>query len=128
MAAMSTTPPWGTPNPAELWPPSRTDPGGDLVARAAGGSEEYVVVIEQQTGSGESMVWRVDPEPFSLPAGATRLQAQDLALHLARTFTPRHPMSQRGRQSLLLSPDSYLVLVQGATRTFHFRVSVAEVV
>jgi sarcosine oxidase gamma subunit len=86
----------------------------------------YLLVVEQQTGSGESMVWRVDPDPLPVQPGSSRQQAQDAALHLARTFRPNHPWNQGERVVLRLSPDSYLVIVPGATKTFHFRVSVAE--
>ncbi len=128
---MSTQPPWGTPPPSPA-SPTPTSTGylatrsGRRGERAAGGV--LALVVEQQTGSGESMVWRVDPEPMLLPAGSTPDQADQAALDLAHTFEPHHPWSKGERSIFRLAPGSYLVLVEGATRMFHFRVSVAELV
>ncbi|MFZ0160741.1 MAG: hypothetical protein WAL50_17060 [Kineosporiaceae bacterium] len=116
---MSTMPPWGTPPSPDPVPSS--SPG-----RPGPPTSVYLLVVEQQTGSGESMVWRVDPDPLPVQPGSSRQQAQDAALHLARTFRPHHPWNQGERVVLRLTPDSYLVIVPGATKTFHFRVSVAE--
>lgn len=116
---MTSTPPWGTPSwgtplPGEVGPAPEPSP------RTA----RYLLVVEQTVGSGESAVWRVDPEP--MPAGSSREAARSAALQLARTFRPHHPYSPRARSILRISDDSYLVLVEGMTKTFHFRVTVAE--
>ncbi|HEY6797810.1 MAG TPA: hypothetical protein VI248_24300 [Kineosporiaceae bacterium] len=107
---MTATPPWGTPAAEE---PQPLVPG-----------RGYFTIVEQLTGSGDSMTWRVDPEP--IPAGHSREEARAAALHLARTFQPRHPFSPKDRTIFRVDEDSYLVVVVGLTRTFHFRVTVAE--
>jgi len=120
---MSTMPPWGTP-PGDLPSPVPPDAHGSGPAPGA----VFAVVVEQQTGTGESMVWRVDPAPFFLAPGSGRSHAQETALEVARTFQPHHPWSKGERTILRLSPDAYVVLVEGATKAFHFRVSVAELI
>ena len=70
----------------------------------------------------------LDPPPALLGRGETREQARSAALELARTFAPHHPIAPQSRTVIRLTPDSYLVTVEGMTRTFHFRVSVGEVV
>jgi hypothetical protein len=86
----------------------------------------FHLVVEQSAGSGESMRWTVDLPP--LFAGHTREEARQAALRCARKMSPRHPWSERSRTVLRLHDDAYLVIVEGATKTFHFRVSVAQVV
>ncbi|HEX2806547.1 MAG TPA: hypothetical protein VHN80_10305 [Kineosporiaceae bacterium] len=112
---MTSTPAWGTPQqPFESTAPGPDEPG-------AGG---YFLVVEQLTGSGESAIWRPDPSP--IPAGPTREHARAGAVQFARTFKPKHPFSQQSRTMYRVSEDSLIVVVEGATKTFHFRVSVAE--
>jgi hypothetical protein len=112
---MTETPTWGTPQQPFASPaPTPAEPG-------AGG---YFLVVEQLTGSGESAVWRVDPSP--IPVGPTREQARAGVVQLARTFRPKHPFSEQSRAVYRVNDDSLIVVVQGATKTFHFRVSVAE--
>jgi hypothetical protein len=84
----------------------------------------YFLLVEQLTGSGESAVWRVDPNPVF--AGTDRDQARMAAYDLALSFQPRHPFSPSGRTVWRSDPDNLIVIVQGATKTFHFRVTVAE--
>jgi hypothetical protein len=112
---MTTSPPWGTPTSAE--PP---EPAGG----PAPGGRGFALIVEQLTGSGESVIWRVEPAP--IPAGRTRAEARQAAAHLARTFQPRHPFSPRDRAVYRVDDDSYVVVVEGMTKRFHFRVSVAE--
>lgn len=112
-------PPWGTQEdprtPAA--PPSVEHPG-----------PRFVVLVEQSTGNGDNIVWSVDPEPWSLPEGMSHSQACATALDVARNLQPKHPWSKGQRRIYRLAPDAYLVTVDGATKTFHFRVSVAEAV
>jgi hypothetical protein len=107
---MTTTPPWGTPTSAE---PQPVVPG-----------RGFFVIVEQLTGTGDTAAWRVDPAPF--PAGSTREEARATALKLARTFQPRHPFSPKSRSVYRVDDDSYVVVIPGMTRTYHFRVTVAE--
>jgi hypothetical protein len=108
---MTTTPPWGTPTAAAE--PQPIVPG-----------RGFVTIVEQLVGSGDNATWRVDPEP--IPAGRSREEARAAALQLARSFQPRHPFSPKGRTIYRVDEDGYVVVVQGMTRTFHFRVTVAE--
>jgi hypothetical protein len=116
---MTEPPAWGT-------PPSPADRRRDAEHPDLPGPEPvgFVLIVEQLTGSSDSAVWRVDPDP--IPAGALREHARDAALKLARTFQPRHPMSPRSRRIYRVDDDNLIVLVAGMTKTFHFRVSVAE--
>jgi hypothetical protein len=127
---MTETPPWGTPSrtPAEphRYEPPRPQPTGWT---APHGSPEtvaagYFLLVEQLTGSGESAIWRVEPMPIF--AGTDREQARAAAYDLALSFRPKHPFSPSGRTVWRKDPDSLLVIVQGATKSFHFRVTVVE--
>jgi len=122
---MTTTPPWGTPTSDEgpLLPSAYSPVPRGTGAQPASGFG-YALVVEQSTGSGESIVWRVAPAP--LPAGPTRAAAREAALQLARTFRPNHPFSQKDRAIYRIDADTLLVLVPGMTKAFHFRISVAE--
>ena len=85
--------------------------------------QSYAVVIEQTVGSGEGMRWAIEPEPWLLDHGTSRDQARALLRDLAETFRPQHPWSPQSRQVLQISPDSYLVYVVGATKSFHMRLT-----
>lgn len=85
----------------------------------------FWLVVEQNTGSSDSMRWGVQVAS-ELDIGVTRAQARHQAERLAYTFSPRHPMLESSRTVLRLTEDSFLTIVEGATATFHFRVSVAE--
>lgn len=116
---MTDVPAWGTPSPADRG----AEPG--LPARRPEPEPAgYVLIVEQLTGAGETAVWRVDPAP--IPAGSLREHARAAALKLARSFQPRHPMSPRARTVYRVNDDTLIVLVEGMTKTFHFRISVAE--
>lgn len=82
----------------------------------------YVVIIEQLRGSGNTREWSAQ---VSTPSD-TREDARRRANSAARTFNPNHPIHPQGRDILRISPDEYLVIVDGMTSSFHFRVSVAE--
>jgi len=115
---MTTIPPWGTPTSGVPELVTQGGPAGGTPLEGA-----FFVIVEQLTGSGDSATWRADPPQ---PAGATRPAARTTALHVARTFRPNHPFSPQGRDVYRVSDDSYLVIVQGRTKSFHFRVTVAE--
>lgn len=113
---MTEPPAWGTP-PAT----SGAQPAALPLEPGEGG---YYLLVEQLTGSADSAVWRIDPDPIRV--GATRELARAAALELARDFSPRHPFSERGRTGFRVDDDNLIVHVQGATKTFHFRISVVE--
>lgn len=83
----------------------------------------WAVIVEENLGSGESRQWKVsDTHPVDGDVHAARAMAENLA----RNHQPRHPMSPRDRTMYRIGEDCWLVVVPGATQTFHFRVSVAQ--
>ncbi|MGK3201593.1 hypothetical protein [Amycolatopsis sp. MEPSY49] len=77
------------------------------------------VVVEEQRGSERN--WSLS-EQFSF---ADRETAETEALRLAREYEPAYPWSPKSRK-VLRGPGGYLVIVEGRTSTFHFRLSVLE--
>jgi hypothetical protein len=133
--AMTTTPPWGTPPDPEregLPVPGFGSPVPGLGSSVPGlgGSRpaveeaSFFLLVEQLVSSRDASSWRGDPAP--LPAGPNRHTARQAALHCARTFRPHHPFSPQRRDVYRVDKDTYLVIVTGRKRSFHFRVSVAE--
>jgi hypothetical protein len=112
---MTTDPAWGTP-PTGL--------SGRPVSEPEFGAGGFFLVIEQLTGSGSNRVWRVEPVPVR--AGTTRERARVVAGQLAQKFRPNHPMSEQSRAVYRVDEDTLIVIVDGATTSFHFRVSVVE--
>jgi hypothetical protein len=76
-------------------------------------------VVEQLTDR-----WRVEPPPIW--AGTDRDVAREAALELARSYRPEYPVNPHGRLVLRSDPDNLIVIVQGTTSPFHFRVTVGE--
>lgn len=146
-----TTPAWGTPDgtPAgtepvapwaaafgpsdERWsmdpasadpvPPARTSVARPAPPPAAG-TGVFRVLVEQNVGNGGDYRWAVEPVPTL--AFPTREAARDGALEACRRLEPKHPFSEQRRRIFRITPDEYLVTVDGLTTAFHFRVSVAE--
>ncbi|MBR8740230.1 hypothetical protein [Nocardiopsis sp. MG754419] len=83
----------------------------------------WVLVVEESVGSGQNIRWGVGRVQGTYEEPE---RAREEGLRLAREYEPRHPWSQEGRRIYRLSEDVHLVNVQGATSSFHFRVSVAE--
>lgn len=77
------------------------------------------VVVEEQRGSERN--WSLS-ERFWF---ADREAAEAEALRLAREYEPAYPWSPKSRKALR-GADGYLVIVEGRTSTFHFRLSVLE--
>ena len=123
------TPPWGTPHSAI---PGRGAPAPEPAPYGAAQDDQdtqdaegtYRLVIEQTVGSGEGRRWSA--EPVWDRTWPSRLLARAAAESAARTFAPRHPMSERRRSVYRVTPDQFVVVVEGMTSTSHFRVSVAE--
>jgi len=110
------TPAWGT--------PSEPVPGGRPDV-PAGGGERFAVLVEQNRGSSGDFCWS------PVETGAvfrTREAARAEALGTCRRFDPKHPHLEQRRTVYRVSPDEYVVAVEGMTAVFHFRVTVAEVV
>lgn len=102
---------------------ARTDRAEAAETPDAGGT--WVVLVQQNTGSGEGIRWGAEQARV---VNGDQAQARREALAVAETFVPRHPMMEQGRTIYRTSPDSYLVLVAGATSEFAFEVEVAQVV
>lgn len=79
------------------------------------------VVVEEQRGAGDGRSWSLS-ETFSYDDQAT---AEAEAERLAREYQPAYPWSPKSRKALR-GADGYLVIVEGRTSTFHFRLSVLE--
>ena len=79
------------------------------------------VVVEEQRGMGDSRSWSLS-ETFS---HTDRESAEADALRLAREYQPAYPWSPKSRK-VLRGAGGYLVIVEGRTSTFHFRLSVLE--
>lgn len=77
------------------------------------------VVVEEQRGSERH--WALS-ERFRFIDQET---AEAEALRLAREYEPAYPWSPKSRR-VLRGPGGYLVIVEGRTSTFHFRLSVLE--
>lgn len=105
------------------WPiaPSTTAPQSDRFANPAE-SAGFSVIVEQLRGAGEGREWRSEV----IGTHPQRTDAQAAAARAARDFTPRNPMMPQGRSIWRITPDEYLVNVQGMTADFHFRVTVGE--
>jgi hypothetical protein len=85
-------------------------------------TRDWFVLVEETTGSGEGMRWTLS----TIRSFHQYQEAQQFARELARTYQPRHPASPRGRRTFRIGEDAWVVYIEGLTRTFHFRVSVAE--
>ncbi|WP_034593379.1 hypothetical protein [Hamadaea tsunoensis] len=83
----------------------------------------WFVLVEENMNYGENRTWRVSEYH---DAGLSRDAADALAVKYAHEFQPRHPTFDSGREIFRLPDGGLLVLVQGATSQYHFRVSVAE--
>ncbi|WP_328648069.1 hypothetical protein OHS58_10415 [Amycolatopsis sp. NBC_00348] len=70
------------------------------------------VVVEEQRGTGEGR-------------SADQATAEAEALRLAREYQPAYPWSPKSRRVLRVA-GGYLVIVDGRTSTFHFRLTVGE--
>ncbi|MGM1060272.1 hypothetical protein [Saccharothrix sp. Mg75] len=80
------------------------------------------VLLEEARGMGEGREWKLS----HTWASADREAARAEALRLAREHVPAYPWSVRSRQVIRVGEDSYVVVVDGRTSTFHFRVQVGE--
>jgi hypothetical protein len=82
----------------------------------------WFVLIEETTGSGDSRMWSLT----EVQPATSYDDAQRMAHELATTYRPRHPMSPRQRSVFQVGDDTWIALVEGATKSFHFRVSVSR--
>ena len=85
---------------------------------------EFTLIVEQTEGSGNTMRWLA--VPVTRTTWDERERARAEALRYAWSFQPRHPMNEQRRSVYRVSPDEYLVIIEGATMTFSLRIIVAE--
>lgn len=79
------------------------------------------MLVEENIGS-DARIWGLS----HVRTFPTREAALTDGAMMARQYQPRHPMSERGRRIYRTGEDIWTVQVQGVTRTFHFRLSVAR--
>ncbi|GAB3449572.1 hypothetical protein [Actinophytocola sediminis] len=84
--------------------------------------QPWYVLIEETVGFGNDKNWLLSGQ---IPA-TDRDHAHEIAQHYARTYRPRHPRTSRGRSVYRVSETSWLVGVRGASRTYPFRISIAQ--
>ncbi|WP_158839909.1 hypothetical protein [Saccharothrix deserti] len=88
------------------------------------GTGQWWVVVEENRGMGDGREWKLSHSQAVGDHEAARAEA----LRLAREYVPAYPWSVRSRQVLRLADGSYVVIANGRTSTFHFRVQVGELV
>lgn len=84
----------------------------------------YTLLIEESTGSGDSIRWTASR--LSTITWRDRSEARREAMSAAWRYAPQHPMAEQRRAVYRINPDEWLVIVEGATASFAFRVMVAE--
>ncbi|NUR49258.1 MAG: hypothetical protein HOV71_14085 [Hamadaea sp.] len=83
----------------------------------------FYALLEESTGNGQYANWKLT---HSYDLGEDREAAVAGILRLARTYRPKHPWSDHGRRIFEHGTDSWVVLVEGATRRHHFRLSLTR--
>jgi hypothetical protein len=82
----------------------------------------WFVLVEQTAGTGQGQRWSLTEVRPSGDYDEAVQAGRDLAFSLQ----PRHPMNPRRRSVFQSGDDCWTVLVEGATRSFHFRITVAR--
>ncbi len=82
----------------------------------------WYVLIEETVGGGDSQRWSLT----TIRRFADRDEALWHAADFARTYQPRHPAMPRNRRVFKIGEDSWVVYIEGAMRTYHFRIFVAQ--
>ncbi|MCE7008446.1 hypothetical protein LWC34_37375 [Kibdelosporangium philippinense] len=83
---------------------------------------QWCVLIEETVGMGEGQRWSVS----RIRKFDTREDALAAAEQTAREYQPQHPTFAKARDVYQIGVDSWVVCVPGATRQYHFRVSVGK--
>lgn len=86
---------------------------------------QWTVIIEESLGFfRRSMSWRIT----HTRTFADLELARTAALEWARDYSPRHPVSPKGREVYQVGEDTWLVNIEGMVASFHFRVSLARAI
>jgi hypothetical protein len=83
---------------------------------------DWCVLVEETTGGGDSQRWGLTVV-FECE---TREDAVAKAIELTAGYSPRHPSIERERKVYRVGEDIWVVWVGGATREYHFRLSIAR--
>ena len=86
-------------------------------------SSNWWVVLEEQRGAGDGRSWSLS-ETFRFD---DQESAEAEALRLAREYQPVYPWSPKSRTAMRI-PGGYVVIVEGRTSKFHFRLTVGEAI
>lgn len=111
---------------SQQWPvlPGNTSAPADSFVNPTE-SKGFYLLIEESINSGESTRWAL-ARGGVVPVAGSRQDARVVALDKARTFDPVHPMMEQSRYVYRITDDEYLVIVEGMTSIYHFRISVGE--
>ncbi|QVQ52146.1 hypothetical protein J4H86_26180 [Spiractinospora alimapuensis] len=82
----------------------------------------WIVLIEEETNKQQQGRKIYDPSLGT--TYASEEEARQAAWHLANNHRPQHPMSPKSRTVVHHDDYEYTVIVQGATKSFHFTVRV----
>ncbi|MCP2329211.1 sarcosine oxidase gamma subunit [Hamadaea flava] len=82
----------------------------------------WYAIVEELAGGGNSAAWR----PTKTRAlGPDRAVALEVAAETAATHRPVHPGQEQGRQVFRQGEDTWIVVVDGGSGAYHFRVTLA---
>lgn len=101
--------------------PAPTDAGGPALAEGLGDAGPWRVAIEY---SNQGQAKPPTIVQLGRTAHADRTQALLAARRASFEFDPPDPWSPQGREVFRDGPDGFLVVIQGATSTFHMRVRI----
>lgn len=83
------------------------------------------VLVEENTSSGQYAVWRIAE---TVELGPDRDTAYASAQQITATHRPANPWREQSRRIYEHGPDAWIVVVEGAASTHHFRVSLVKLV
>src|SRR5882762_274776 len=83
---------------------------------------DWYVLIEETIGAGEGQRWSLT----KILEFDHRADALKKAVDMAKDYQPRHPTMERRRKIFRVGEDTWVVWLEGATRSYHLRISVAR--
>ncbi|NUT35634.1 MAG: hypothetical protein HOV79_21480 [Hamadaea sp.] len=82
----------------------------------------WYALIEETSGGGEAAKWRLTK---TRGLGPDRANALEMAAEMAAAHKPEYPWQEKGRQVFRQGEDTWIVVVEGAKSTYHFRITLA---